>query len=202
MITRSIPPTIVGEIARGCPIFVTVVIAVIAATGALGWLLTRWQVLPGTTAVWGSSPGAATAMMLMAAAYGADIRLVAFLEYLRVLLVAFAATDPDPDGGVRRPRGPPGRARRHRSTNGVSRHQSGCRSKFGGDYRHGEQRRCGLRYGYADRPPCPRSADWPQLGEFHCEASWCRASAAIPAGSGSARIRYTSGSNRAVVRRL
>ena len=25
---------------------------------------------------------------------------------------------------------------------------------------------------------------WPQLGEFHCEASWCRASAAIPAGSG------------------
>jgi hypothetical protein len=38
-------------------------------------------------------------MMLMAAAYGADIRLVAFLQYLRVLLVAFAGTDPDPDGG-------------------------------------------------------------------------------------------------------
>ena len=51
MIARSIPPTIVGEIARGWPIFVTVVIAVIAASGALGWLLTRWQVLPGTTAV-------------------------------------------------------------------------------------------------------------------------------------------------------
>ena len=92
MIARSIPPTIIGEIWRGWPLFVAVVTAVIAASGALGWLLTRWRVLPGTTAVWGSSPGAATAMMLMAAAYGADIRLVAFMQYLRVLLVAFAAT--------------------------------------------------------------------------------------------------------------
>jgi membrane AbrB-like protein len=92
MIARSIPPTIIGEILRGWPLFVAVVIAIIAASGALGWLLTRWRGLPGTTAVWGSSPGAASAMMLMAAAYGADIRLVAFMQYVRVLLVAFAAT--------------------------------------------------------------------------------------------------------------
>ena len=92
MIARSIPPTIIGEILRDWPLFLTVVFAVIAASSTLGWLLTRWRVLPGTTAVWGSSPGAATAMMLMAGAYGADIRLVAFMQYLRVLLVAFAAT--------------------------------------------------------------------------------------------------------------
>ena len=92
MIARSIPPTIIGEIMRDWPLFVAVVIAVIAASSGLGWLLTHWRVLPGTTAVWGSSPGAATAMMLMAAAYGADIRLVAFMQYVRVLLVAFAAT--------------------------------------------------------------------------------------------------------------
>jgi membrane AbrB-like protein len=92
MIARSIPPSIVGEIMRGWPLFAAVVIAIIAASGALGWLLTRWRVLPGTAAVWGASPGAASAMMLMAAAYGADIRLVAFMQYLRVLLVAFAAT--------------------------------------------------------------------------------------------------------------
>jgi membrane AbrB-like protein len=71
MIARSIPPAIIGEIARGWPLFVSIVVAVIAASGALGWLLTRWRVLPGTTAVWRSSPGAATAMMLMAAAHGA-----------------------------------------------------------------------------------------------------------------------------------
>ena len=92
MIARSIPPSIIGEIARDWPLYIAVVIAVIAASSALGWLLTHWRVLPGTTAVWGSSPGAATAMMLMAAAYGADIRLVAFMQYVRVLLVAFAAT--------------------------------------------------------------------------------------------------------------
>jgi len=69
-----------------------VVTAVIASSSTLGWLLTHWRVLPGTTAVWGSSPGAATAMMLMAAAYGADIRLVAFMQYVRVLLVALVAT--------------------------------------------------------------------------------------------------------------
>ncbi|MGA9012568.1 MAG: AbrB family transcriptional regulator, partial [Acetobacteraceae bacterium] len=83
MIARSIPPTIIGEIMRDWPLFVAVVIAVIAASSGLGWLLTHWRVLPGTTAVWGSSPGAATAMMLMAAAYGADIRLVAFMQYVR-----------------------------------------------------------------------------------------------------------------------
>ena len=47
--------------------------------------------LPGTTAVWGSSPGAATAMVLMADAFGADARLVAFMQYLRVIFVSMAA---------------------------------------------------------------------------------------------------------------
>jgi hypothetical protein len=92
MIARSIPPTIIGEILRHWPVFVSVACAVLAASSTLGWLLTRWRVLPGTTAVWGSSPGAATAMMLMAAAYGADVRLVAFMQYVRVLLVAAIAT--------------------------------------------------------------------------------------------------------------
>ena len=54
--------------------------------------MSRWRVLPGTTAVWGSSPGAATAMMLMAEAYGADAQLVAFMQYLRVVFVAIAAS--------------------------------------------------------------------------------------------------------------
>jgi membrane AbrB-like protein len=92
MIARNIPPSITGEISHDWPLFVAVAAAVIAASATLGWLLTRWRVLPGTTAVWGSSPGAATAMMLMAGTYGADIRLVAFMQYLRVLLVAVAAT--------------------------------------------------------------------------------------------------------------
>jgi membrane AbrB-like protein len=55
-------------------------------------VLTRWQVLPGTTAVWGSSPGGASAMVIMSEAYGADSRLVAFMQYLRVAFVAVGAS--------------------------------------------------------------------------------------------------------------
>ena len=44
------------------PLFLGVVLTVVAASGALGWLMSRSRALPGTTAVWGSSPGAATAM--------------------------------------------------------------------------------------------------------------------------------------------
>jgi membrane AbrB-like protein len=74
------------------PLFLTVVTAVIAASGVLGYLMSRWSGLPGSTAVWGSSPGAASAMMLMAEAFGADAQLVAFMQYLRVVFVALAAS--------------------------------------------------------------------------------------------------------------
>ena len=60
----------------------------IAASSLLGYLISRWKVLPGTTAVWGSTPGAASAMVLMADAFGADARLVAFMQYLRVIFVS------------------------------------------------------------------------------------------------------------------
>ena len=45
--------------------------------------MTRWQVLPGTTALWGTSPGAASVMTIMAKSYGADMRLVALMQYGR-----------------------------------------------------------------------------------------------------------------------
>ena len=54
--------------------------------------MTRLRVLPGTTAIWGVSPGAATTMMLMAEAYGADVQLVAFMQFSRVVFVAGAAS--------------------------------------------------------------------------------------------------------------
>lgn len=92
MIAQAMPLALLGEVMRDWPIFVTGVISVIAASALLGWLLSRLQVLPGTTAIWGSSPGAATVMMLLAGNYGADMRLVAFMQYLRVVVVAVAAT--------------------------------------------------------------------------------------------------------------
>jgi uncharacterized protein len=92
MIAKMAPLAIGAEILDRWPIFVFGVLAVIAASVCLGWVMTRMRVLPGTTILWGSSPGAATAMIVMAEAYGADARLVAFMQYLRVALVtAFAS---------------------------------------------------------------------------------------------------------------
>jgi uncharacterized membrane protein AbrB (regulator of aidB expression) len=54
--------------------------------------MSRFDIIPGTTAVWGMLPGAAPLMMLMAEAYGADSRLVAFMQYLRVVMVAAVAS--------------------------------------------------------------------------------------------------------------
>lgn len=68
-----------------------IVSATLAASSFLGWFISRFRSLPGTTAVWGSAPGGSTAMVLMAGAFGADVRLVAFMQYLRVIMVSLAA---------------------------------------------------------------------------------------------------------------
>lgn len=92
LMVRSLPPAIFGELARQWPLYIGGITAVIAVAAGLGIVLTRLKALPGTTAIWGSAPGAASAMLLMADAFGADTRLVAFMLYLRVVLVAVAAS--------------------------------------------------------------------------------------------------------------
>jgi len=92
LIARSFTPSLVGAMARDWPLFLAAIAGVLLVSVALGWLMARLRLLPGTAAVWGSFPGAATAMTLMAEAYGADMRLVAFMQYLRVLLVSLVAS--------------------------------------------------------------------------------------------------------------
>jgi uncharacterized protein len=92
LIARTITPSLLGTMLGGWPLFLSVIVAVIVVSALLGWLLARLRILPGTVAVWGSSPGAATAMTLMAGEYGADMRLVAFMQYLRVVFVALLAS--------------------------------------------------------------------------------------------------------------
>ncbi len=92
MIARVITPAIVGTFLKNWPLFIGVMLGVIVASSLLGWSLGRLGILPGTTAIWGLSPGAASVMMIMAEGYGADPRLVAFMQYLRVVFVALAAS--------------------------------------------------------------------------------------------------------------
>ncbi|CAM2739613.1 transporter [Komagataeibacter xylinus NBRC 15237] len=92
MIARSLQLSIFSEVIGEGPLFLGGVLCVILVCTLIGFCLARWKVLPGSTALWGASPGAATAMTLMSQAYGADMRLVAFMQYFRAAAVAMAAT--------------------------------------------------------------------------------------------------------------
>jgi membrane AbrB-like protein len=92
LVARAITPDILTTFSQRWPLFLTVVLTIVAASGALGFTLSRLRVLPGTTAIWGLLPGAATAMMLLADEFGADARLVAFIQYVRLVMVAAAAS--------------------------------------------------------------------------------------------------------------
>ena len=92
LIARSITGDIVYAFVKDWPLLLATVLAIIATSAALGWSMSRAKVLPGTTAVWGSAPGGASVMMIMAGAFGADARLVAFMQYSRVVLVAAVAS--------------------------------------------------------------------------------------------------------------
>ncbi|MDK1490376.1 AbrB family transcriptional regulator [Sinorhizobium sp. 7-81] len=92
MIAGSMKPGLLVAFSGNWPLFLAVVLSVIGVSTLCGWTMTRMRILPGTTAIWGSSAGAASTMLLMADAYGADARLVAFMQYLRVVFVASAAT--------------------------------------------------------------------------------------------------------------
>jgi uncharacterized protein len=92
LVARAITPDIAMTIFRKWPMFLVLIGAVIFFAAALGYLLARLRVLPGTTAVWGSSAGAATAMVLMSDAFGGDMRLVAVMQYLRVACVGLVAS--------------------------------------------------------------------------------------------------------------
>ncbi|GJD34130.1 AbrB family transcriptional regulator [Methylobacterium aerolatum] len=87
---------VTGQIAQTLfedgPLIVAVVLVTVAVSGLVGWVLTRLRILPGTTAAWGSSPGGASAMVAMAEDFGADPRLVAFMQYVRVAAVVFSAS--------------------------------------------------------------------------------------------------------------
>jgi len=92
LVARSIGPAILGTILHRWPLFLAGVSSVLIVSTSLGALLARWKVLPGTTAVWGSAPGAATVMVLMSEGFGGDPRLVAYMQFLRVMLVALVAS--------------------------------------------------------------------------------------------------------------
>lgn len=92
LMAQSLRPQALERVAHDWPLFIGFNALVMLASAWLGWQLVRRHLLPGTTAVWGLAPGAASAMVLLADSYGADARLVAFMQYLRVVIVTALAS--------------------------------------------------------------------------------------------------------------
>lgn len=91
VIALSATPGFFAGVLQSLPVYLGLAASTLGITMAFGWLMTSRGWLPGTTAIWGLAPGASTAMVLMSEAYGGDRRLVAMIQYLRVLLVALLA---------------------------------------------------------------------------------------------------------------
>ncbi|PWL17138.1 ammonia monooxygenase [Falsochrobactrum shanghaiense] len=92
LIARAMTVEFFASMGQHLPvIFLSTGFTLLAST-MIGYFLARFRIVSGTTAVWGISPGAAAAMTLMADSFGADARLVAFMQYLRVVLVVTVAS--------------------------------------------------------------------------------------------------------------
>jgi uncharacterized protein len=92
LVAHTITPSIVDGFLYHWPSVLGVLALSITASIVIGWIMGRFRIIPGSTPIWGMLPGGATVMMVMAEAYGADFRLVAFMQYLRVVLVAAAGS--------------------------------------------------------------------------------------------------------------
>ncbi len=92
MIAGLMPVTIVSQVSEHWLIFLSGALFTIVVAALLGWLLSRSEMFPGNTAIWGTSPGAAMVMTLMSESFGGDIRLVALMQYLRVACCTLSVT--------------------------------------------------------------------------------------------------------------
>jgi hypothetical protein len=92
LIAQMFTPPVVASIARSWAVMALVVASTVVAAAVAGWILARFTSIPAPTAAWGSAPGGASAMIAMSAGYGADPRIVAFMQYQRVTIVVLTAS--------------------------------------------------------------------------------------------------------------
>ncbi len=92
LIAQALTMDVLQELLLEWPVFLVVILSVMILSWGLGLILALLKVVPPREAIWGSSPGAAGAMVIMAQSFDADARLVALMQYTRLLLVILAAS--------------------------------------------------------------------------------------------------------------
>jgi membrane AbrB-like protein len=69
------------------PVMLFATLLTVCLSALVGLTLVRFAGIPASTAAWGTAPGAASAMVSMADDFGADARVVATMQYVRVVCV-------------------------------------------------------------------------------------------------------------------
>jgi membrane AbrB-like protein len=90
LIARALSPAILGTIAADWPPMLLALATTLAAAAVVALLMRRAGRLPPESVVLGTMPGASTGMIAMAEDLGADPRIVALMQYIRVISVVLA----------------------------------------------------------------------------------------------------------------
>lgn len=91
LIAHAVSFNILLEVLKEWPLMLIATLVTMLLSVLVGILTVRYGRLPGSTAAWGTSPGGASAMVVMAEDYGADVRVVATMQYIRVICVVLMA---------------------------------------------------------------------------------------------------------------
>lgn len=107
---HSMTMAVLASIAQSWPVMLFATGLTVCLSALVGLVLVRLGGIPASTAAWGTAPGAASAMVSMSDDFGADSRVVATMQYVRVVcvvligaLVSHVLTAPVSDGQVKVP---------------------------------------------------------------------------------------------------
>lgn len=87
LVAHSMTLAVLSAVVQSWPVMLFATVLTVLLSGVVALLMVRYGGIEGSTAAWGTSPGAASAMVGMAEEDGADARVVATMQYVRVVLV-------------------------------------------------------------------------------------------------------------------
>ncbi|NWD74774.1 AbrB family transcriptional regulator [Pseudomonas gingeri] len=84
---HSMTLAVLTSMAESWHLMLVATVLTIGLSSLVGLAMVRFGGIQASTAAWGTSPGAASAMVAMADDFGADARIVATMQYVRVVCV-------------------------------------------------------------------------------------------------------------------
>ncbi|MEB0041461.1 MULTISPECIES: AbrB family transcriptional regulator [unclassified Pseudomonas] len=87
LVAHAMTVSVLATVAHSWHFMLFATVLTILLSSVVGLVLVRYAGFDGSTAAWGTSPGAASAMVAMSEESGADSRVVATMQYVRVVCV-------------------------------------------------------------------------------------------------------------------